>query len=189
MAKRLLVTVSIFSIVIAAACGKSSKSSSSSSGSSSTTAKAGADSSKSSASGSTPDCTALITVAEASNLFGKPSSAPEAGLNTTGSEESFCDWNLADKNDFSGFTLLQLQAFNSTRFVPKSSYDAAKVVDVSIPGASEAFAIKDQATMTQINFATKGRRVVISFSPADKNGAAHVNDIVALATTAASRIS
>jgi len=193
MAKRLLVGLSILGLMVAAACGKSSKSSSDAAGSTSTTAKAtaaaaAATDASSSTKGGTPDCTKLITVGEASTLFGKPASPPEGGLNTTGDSESFCDWSLADKNDFSGFTLLQLQAFDSTRFVPKSSYDATKVQDVSVPGASEAFSIADQANQSELNFVAKGKRVVISYTPADKNGAGHVNDLVTLATAAASRI-
>jgi len=190
MSKRLLVGLSILSLAVAAGCGKSSKSSSGSdSNNSTTTAKpATAAAATAGTSGGTPDCTKLITVAEATSLFGKPAGAPEGGLNTTGAEESFCDWSLADKNDFSGFTLLQLQAFNSTRFVPKSSYDAAKVKDVTVPGTSEAFTITEQAQQAQLNFAVNGKRVVISYTPPDKNGPAHVNDLVALATAAAARV-
>src|SRR4051794_3507471 len=152
VSKRLLIGLSILSLAVAAGCGKSSKSSSSSASADNTTTTAKvAAASSGSGSGTTPDCTKLITVAEATTLFGKPASNPDGGLNTTGDAESFCDWNLADKNDFSGFTLLQLQAFNSTRFVPKSSYDAAKVKDVTVPGASEAFAITDPATQSEVN--------------------------------------
>src|SRR3954447_4278764 len=189
MSKRLLVGLSIVSIAVAAGCGKSSKSASGSdSKNTTTTAKVLTAAPAAASKGGTPDCTKLITVAEATTLMGKAASAPEGGLNTTGDEESFCDWSIADKNDFSGFTLLQLQAFNSTRFVPKSSYDAAKVKDVTIPGASEAFTITEQAQQAQLNFAVKGKRLVISFTPSDKNGPGHVNDLISLATAAAARI-
>ena len=189
MPKRFLILLSIVTISVAAACSKSSKSSSSSSSAlddnSSTTVKVAG----SSTSANTPDCKSLITVAEASAVLGKPASQPEGGLNTTGDAESFCDWNVADKNDFSGFALLQLQAFNSTRFVPKSSYDPAKVHDVTVPGASEAFSISEQATMTQVNFVVKGKRVVISFTPADKKGENHLNEVLTVAAAAAARVS
>lgn len=186
MGKRLLLALSVLSVV-AAGCGGSSKSSSASgSGAVSTTSKATAKAASSS--GGTPDCTKLITVAEAGALFGKPAGAPEGGLNTTGDSESFCDWSLADKNDFSGFTLLQLQAFDSTKFVDKASYDQTKVQDVTVPGASEAFTITEKATEATVNMAVKGKRIVISFTPADKNGAAHMNDVVKLASSVAARV-
>ena len=85
-----------------------------------------------------PDACKLLAPDDLTPLFGQPGGTPEAGLNTTGADESFCDYSPAT-HELGKVTLLQVQVFNSTRYLPRSGYTTDNPVDATVKGATEAF--------------------------------------------------
>ncbi|MFF3313752.1 hypothetical protein [Streptomyces sp. NPDC002952] len=127
-------------------------------------------------------------MAEATSLLGQLAGEPEAGLNTTGKKESFCDWAPKDLSGLGAYGLIQVQAFSSSRFLPRSAYEAGQVHDESVPGASEAFWVRERPAEAALNFVVKGKRVSVTFSPSDHKGAAHEAALLAVVKRMATRI-
>lgn len=135
---------------------------------------------------SVPDACKILSADDLTPLFGSPAGPPEAGLNVTGNDESFCDYTPA-AHELGKVTLLQVQIFNSPRFLPRSGYANDNPADAKVAGASEAFSTVKPNTVT-VNAVVNGKRLVVSFTPGDKNAGARLDDTVKMTSTIAGKL-
>lgn len=113
--------------------------------------------------GELPDSCTLLSGDEVGTLMGEAAGDPQPGLNATGDDESFCEWEKADSTPFP-LKLLQLQVFVSTQYLSRSAYEGEPVQDVTLTGAEGPFVVVGDREIT-LNFAASGRRVVATYSP------------------------
>lgn len=133
-----------------------------------------------------PAACTLLTKAQIATFLGEAAADPQGGLNVTGDDESDCDWQQADTS--SGLVhLVQLQVFVSTKYLSRTAYKPDEMLgDFSIPGAAEAFGLKEGGGRgVGINMIVGSRRVVIHFTPGGKATdapARYLDPLKALAT-------
>lgn len=141
------------------------------------------------AAGDLPDACALLSLQEAAALLGKAVKAPQPGLDVIGADESGCDWQKADEDNFR-LALIQCSVYRSERFLPRDAYKPGEIIrDVTIAGADGgAFLTRSGKTTVGVNYAVKGRRVVIDVTVDDGDPTARIDAITRAAALVATRL-
>lgn len=136
-----------------------------------------------------PDACGLLSVAEAGALLGKAVKEPAPALDVIGADETGCDWQKADEDNFR-LALVQFSVYRSEKYLPRDAYKPAEIIgDVTVAGASGgAFLTRSGKTTVGVNYTVKGRRVTIDVTVDDGDPTARIDAIKTAAALVATRL-